>query len=89
MCNNFKQNKDYGVSMLATADKFIIFVFNFRNYCNRMGNKKALTAHLCMLSAAIIWGLMSPIGKDAMIHGGIQGFRCCDTVLDQLFIRQV
>lgn len=69
MCNNFKQNKDYGVSMLATADKFIIFVFNFRNYCNRMGNKKALTAHLCMLSAAIIWGLMSPIGKDAMIHG--------------------
>lgn len=28
-----------------------------------------LTSHLCMLSACIFWGLMSPIGKDAMTHG--------------------
>ncbi len=26
-------------------------------------------AHLCMLLACIFWGLMSPLGKDAMTHG--------------------
>ncbi len=34
-----------------------------------MNNNKPLKAHLCMLIAEVIWGLMSPIGKDAMIHG--------------------
>ena len=32
-------------------------------------NNRALFAHLCILSANICWGLMSPIGKDAMLHG--------------------
>lgn len=31
--------------------------------------RKPLTAHLCMFSACAIWGLMSPVGKDAMTHG--------------------
>lgn len=29
--------------------------------------------HLCMLGAEVVWGLMSPIGKDAMMHG-VSGF---------------
>ncbi len=28
-----------------------------------------LTAHLCLLGAASFWGLMAPLGKDAMTHG--------------------
>jgi len=32
-------------------------------------NNKPLIAHLCMFSACAIWGLMSPVGKDAMTHG--------------------
>ena len=39
-----------------------------------MDNKKQpLIAHLCMLCAGTFWGLMAPIGKDAMLHG-IDGF---------------
>lgn len=34
-----------------------------------MGNNKALQAHLSLLAAETFWGLMSPIGKDAMLHG--------------------
>ena len=34
-----------------------------------MKNKQPLIAHLCMFTACAIWGLMAPIGKDAMIHG--------------------
>lgn len=30
---------------------------------------KALQAHLCMFMACAIWGLMSPVGKEAMSHG--------------------
>lgn len=30
---------------------------------------QALAAHLSMLGACAIWGLMAPIGKDAMTHG--------------------
>jgi drug/metabolite transporter (DMT)-like permease len=30
---------------------------------------KNITAHLCMLCACIFWGLLSPLGKDAMLHG--------------------
>lgn len=34
-----------------------------------MNNKKPLYAHLCMFAACAIWGLMAPVGKDAMTHG--------------------
>ena len=35
-----------------------------------MDNKnRPLIAHLCMLCAGTFWGLMAPIGKDAMLHG--------------------
>ena len=33
------------------------------------GNNQPLYAHLSMFMACAIWGLMSPIGKDAMTHG--------------------
>lgn len=36
-------------------------------------NNRALSAHLCMLGACIMWGLMAPIGKDAM-SSGVDGF---------------
>lgn len=32
-------------------------------------NRAPLLAHLSMFSACAIWGLMAPIGKDAMLHG--------------------
>ena len=32
-------------------------------------NKRVLIAHLCILSACVCWGLMSPIGKTAMQNG--------------------
>jgi len=34
-----------------------------------MNNNKALQAHLSMFGACAIWGLMAPVGKDAMTHG--------------------
>ena len=34
-----------------------------------MDNKKPLIAHLSMFTACAIWGLMAPVGKDAMTHG--------------------
>ena len=34
-----------------------------------MDNRKPLYAHLSMFMACAIWGLMSPLGKDAMTHG--------------------
>lgn len=34
-----------------------------------MKKSKALVAHLAMFGACAGWGLMSPVGKDAMIHG--------------------
>jgi len=34
-----------------------------------MDNKRPLIAHLCIFSACAIWGLMAPLGKDAMVHG--------------------
>lgn len=36
-------------------------------------NNRALGAHLSMLGACVMWGLMAPIGKDAMSNG-IDGF---------------
>jgi drug/metabolite transporter (DMT)-like permease len=32
-------------------------------------NNKALIAHLAMFGACAFWGLMAPLGKDAMTHG--------------------
>lgn len=50
-----------------------------------MDNKKALTAHLCLFFSGAFWGLMAPIGKDAMMHGitGIDmvTFRVCGACL--------
>ncbi len=34
-----------------------------------MSKNRPLLAHLSMLSACVCWGLMSPVGKDAMLHG--------------------
>ena len=34
-----------------------------------MRNKKVIKAHLSIFTACLIWGLMSPIGKEAMING--------------------
>ena len=34
-----------------------------------MEKKDKFLPHICMLGACIIWGLMSPLGKDAMNHG--------------------
>ena len=34
-----------------------------------MDNKKPLIAHLSMFAACAIWGLMAPVGKDAMTNG--------------------
>ncbi len=34
-----------------------------------MNKDKNWTGHLCMFAACAAWGLMSPIGKDAMAHG--------------------
>jgi len=34
-----------------------------------MKTSKALIAHLAMFGACAGWGLMSPVGKDAMLHG--------------------
>ena len=32
-------------------------------------NSRPLIAHLSMFGACAIWGLMAPLGKDAMTHG--------------------
>lgn len=34
-----------------------------------MKNRSHLIAHICMLLACAIWGLMAPLGKHAMTHG--------------------
>lgn len=34
-----------------------------------MDNNKPLKAHLCLLCAGMCWGLMAPVGKEAMTHG--------------------
>ena len=34
-----------------------------------MKNRSNLIAHICMLLACAIWGLMAPLGKHAMTHG--------------------
>ncbi|MCR5313568.1 MAG: DMT family transporter [Bacteroidaceae bacterium] len=44
--------------------------FNFLN----KNNKILILGHVCMLAACVMWGLMAPLGKDAMVNGipGIQ-----------------
>lgn len=34
-----------------------------------MNNNRPLVAHTCILAACVFWGLMSPLGKDAMNNG--------------------
>ncbi len=34
-----------------------------------MNNNRPLIAHLCIFFACAFWGLMAPLGKDAMTHG--------------------
>lgn len=34
-----------------------------------MDNKRPFIAHLCMFYAGAFWGLMAPVGKDAMLNG--------------------
>jgi drug/metabolite transporter (DMT)-like permease len=34
-----------------------------------MNNLKHIKAHICMFASCLMWGLMSPIGKEAMLHG--------------------
>ncbi len=34
-----------------------------------MQNKNQIIAHLCLFFACAFWGLMAPLGKDAMTHG--------------------
>ncbi len=34
-----------------------------------MDNKRPLIAHLCLFCSGAFWGLMAPVGKDAMQHG--------------------
>lgn len=34
-----------------------------------MDNNRPLKAHLCLLCAGTFWGLMAPVGKEAMTHG--------------------
>lgn len=34
-----------------------------------MDNKRPFIAHLCMFCAGAFWGLMAPVGKDAMLNG--------------------
>ena len=41
----------------------------FNNIKLIMDNKRVLLAHLSMFSACAFWGLMAPLGKDAMVHG--------------------
>ena len=36
---------------------------------NNMQNNRPLIAHLCLFFACAFWGLMAPLGKDAMTHG--------------------
>ena len=33
-----------------------------------MDNKRPLIAHLCLFCSGAFWGLMAPVGKDAMMH---------------------
>ena len=39
------------------------------NRTERGTSRRPLIAHLCMFSAGAFWGLMAPVGKDAMTHG--------------------
>lgn len=34
-----------------------------------MKNNRPLLVHICILLACIFWGLMSPLSKDAILHG--------------------
>ena len=54
--------------MLASAFFVTLHAKIFKMMSDRT-NRKPLVAHLCMFAACAIWGLMAPVGKDAMTHG--------------------
>src|SRR5574344_2797490 len=41
----------------------------FYMFSEIMNNLKNIKAHICMFLACLIWGLMAPIGKDALMNG--------------------
>lgn len=49
---------------------FYNFAVNYTIFkVKNMDNKRPLIAHLCIMTACVFWGLMSPIGKTAMQNG--------------------
>jgi drug/metabolite transporter (DMT)-like permease len=69
----------YDTKLLHLSKKrnnFFVLRATFRNFADNfavsMGkgnNNQALIAHLSMFGACAGWGLMAPVGKDAMTHG--------------------
>ncbi len=49
--------------------KIFILLQPKRPQMTKMNSKIPLSAHISMFLACAIWGLMSPVGKDAMTHG--------------------
>lgn len=45
------------------------FAPTFNNIKDKMNNNRLLIAHLSIFMACAFWGLMAPLGKDAMTHG--------------------
>lgn len=45
------------------------FAVAFNNIKRKMNNNRPLIAHVCCFLACAFWGLMAPLGKDAMTHG--------------------
>ena len=58
--------------MLQIYDYFPNYLYFCRRKITKMektSDNKALIAHLAMFGACAGWGLMAPVGKDAMTHG--------------------
>ena len=53
-----------------------------------MSNKRPLIAHISIFLACAFWGLMAPLGKDAMTHGltGLDMVSFRYTFLDNIFL---
>ena len=60
-----------GTKWLSNLGHFVFFYkqLSIRQSKSKMRDNKALIAHLSMFGACAGWGLMAPIGKDAMTHG--------------------
>ena len=59
---NICQSREYSVRLHHETNDLAM---------NKSGNtlSRPLLAHLCMLGACVFWGLMAPLGNDAMGHG--------------------